>query len=231
MKQKYKVHYKGKLTENEPSDLIEIEVEEVGRCPCCGIATSPTHLEGFAISHPDLPHTIYAYVALYCPSCHAIYSARYIGNRGSSSLCLESIFPKQATQISFSNNINNLSPMFISLYNQAAQAEAKIEINGLAGIGYRKALEFLIKDYLIKLKHQDKDTVTKMDLGNCVNKLEGQIKTIAKASIWIGNDETHYFRKNPEYDIEDLKLFINTLIHFIEIDFAVNSANNLTNKK
>ena len=28
-----------------------------------------------------------------------------------------------------------------------------------------------------------------MDLGNCVNKLEGQIKTIAKASIWIGNDE------------------------------------------
>ena len=70
-----------------------------------------------------------------------------------------------------------------------------------------------------------------MDLGNCVNKLDGQIKNIAKASIWIGNDETHYFRKNPEYDIEDLKSFINTLIHFIEIDFAVNSANSLVNKK
>ena len=40
-----------------------------------------------------------------------------------------------------------------------------------------------------KIKHQDKDTIIKMDLGNCVNKLEGQIKTIAKASIWIGNDE------------------------------------------
>lgn len=40
-----------------------------------------------------------------------------------------------------------------------------------------------------KIKHQDKDTIIKMDLGNCVNKLEGQIKTIAKVSIWIGNDE------------------------------------------
>ena len=91
--------------------------------------------------------------------------------------------------ISFSDNINELSPTFVSLYNQASVAETNIQIYGLAGIGYRKSLEYLIKDYLIKIKHQDKDTIIKMDLGNCVNKLEGQIKTIAKASIWIGNDE------------------------------------------
>lgn len=231
MKQKYKVHYNGKLTQNEPSDLIEIEVEEVGKCPCCGIATSPTFLEGFAVPHTDLPHTIYTYTALYCTSCHSIYTAIYISNRGISDLRLDSVFPKNAKEISFSDNINELSPTFVSLYNQASVAESNIEIYGLAGIGYRKALEYLIKDYLIKIKHQDKDAIIKMDLGNCVNKLEGQIKTIAKASIWIGNDETHYFRKNPEYDIEDLKLFINTLIHFIEIDFAVNKANSLINKK
>lgn len=70
MKQIYKVHYNGKATENKPSDLMDIEVEEVGKCPCCGIATSPTFLEGFAIPHADLPHTIYAYTALYCTSCH-----------------------------------------------------------------------------------------------------------------------------------------------------------------
>lgn len=231
MKQIYKVHYNGITTKNEPSDLIDIEVEEVGKCPCCGIATSPTFLEGFAIPHADLPHTIYAYIALYCTSCHSIYTARYISNRGVSNLHLDSVFPKVAKEISFSDNINELSPTFVSLYNQSSIAETNVEIYGLAGIGYRKALEYLIKDYLIKLKHQDKETIIKMDLGNCANKLEGQIKTIAKASIWIGNDETHYFRKNPEYDIEDLKLFINTLIHFIEIDFAVNSASNMVNKK
>ena len=81
------------------------------------------------------------------------------------------------------------------------------------------------------MKHQDKDTIIKMDLCNCVNKLDDKMKTISKASIWIGNDETHYFRKNPEYDIEDLKSFINVFINYIEFDFAINKANNLVNKK
>ena len=231
MKQNYKVHYNGVLNQNQSSDLINIEVEEVGKCPCCGIATSPTFLKGFVISHPDLPHTIYAYTALYCTSCHTIYTARYISNRGISNFILESTFPKVAKNISFSDNINQLSPTFVSLYNQASATGTNTEINGLAGIGYRKSLEYLIKDYLIKLKHKDKDSIIKMDLGNCVNKLDSNLINIAKASIWIGNDETHYFRKNPEYDIEDLKLFINTLVHFIEIDFAIQNANSLIQNK
>lgn len=231
MKQIYKVHYNGIATKNKPSDLIDIEVEEVGKCPCCGIATSPTFLEGFTIPHADLPHTIYAYIALYCTSCHSIYTARYISNRGVSNLQLDSVFPKVAKEISFSDNINELSPTFVSLYNQASVAETNVEIYGLAGIGYRKSLEYLIKDYLIKMKHQDKDTIIKMDLGNCVNKLDDRMKTISKASIWLGNDETHYFRKNPEYDIEDLKSFINAVINYIELDFAIDKASNLVNKK
>lgn len=231
MKQIYRVHYNGKATENKHSDLINIEVNEVGKCPCCGIATSPTFLDGFVIPHADFPHTIYAYTALYCPGCHSVYTARYISNMGISNLQLESVFPKIAKKISFSDNINALSPTFVSLYNQALVAETNVEIYGLSGIGYRKALEYLIKDYLIKIKHQDKNTIIKMDLGNCVNKLDDKMKIIAKASIWIGNDETHYFRKNPEYDIEDLKSFIDVLIHIIEIGFATEKATDLINKK
>lgn len=231
MKQIYKVHYNGIANKNKPSDLIDIKVEEVGKCPCCGIATSPTFLEGFAIPYADLPHTIYVYTALYCTSCHSIYTARYISNRGVSDLQLESVFPKVAKKILFSDNIKELSPTFVSLYNQASVAENDVGIYGLAGIGYRKSLEYLIKDYLIKMKHQDNDTIIKMDLGNCINKLDNRMKTISKASIWLGNDETHYFRKNPEYDIEDLKSFIDVLIHIIEIDFATEKAKNLVNKK
>lgn len=231
MKRTYKVHYNGKVTENKPCDLIDVEVEEVGKCPCCGIATSPTFLEGFAIPHPDIPHTIYVYTALYCPSCHTIYTARYFSSMGAADLCLESVFPKTAKTVSFLDNINKLSPTFVSLYNQATVAETHTEINGLAGIGYRKALEYLIKDYLVKLKHQDKDTIIKMKLGDCVNKLPERLQDIARASVWIGNDEVHYFRKNPEYDIEDLKSFINVLINFIEIDFATEKAKSLINNK
>lgn len=230
MKRTYKVHYNGKLTQGKETDLTNIEVEEVGVCPCCGIATSPTCLEGFAVSNGDLPSTIYAYLALYCTSCKSIYSARYISNRGASSFQLDSVFPKVAKEVTFSDNINNLSPEFVSLYNQSIVAETNDEIKGLAGLGYRKSLEFLIKDYLINVKHQDKDTIIKMELGNCINKLPEQLRNIAKASVWLGNDEVHYFRKNPEYNIEDLKSFIECLIHFIEIDFSLIKTNKLTNK-
>lgn len=230
MKRTYKVHYNGKLTQGKDTDLIDIEVEEVGVCPCCGIATSPTCLEGFAVLHVDLPHTIYAYLALYCPSCKSIYSARYISNRGVSSFQLDSVFPKVAKEVTFSDNINKLSPEFVSLYNQSIVAESNDETKGLAGLGYRKSLEFLIKDYLINVKRQDRDTIVKMELGNCVNKLGKDLQNIAKASVWIGNDEVHYFRKNPEYDVEDLKAFIECLIHFIEIDFSIEKAKKLTTK-
>lgn len=81
------------------------------------------------------------------------------------------------------------------------------------------------------MQHEDKDTIIKMELGKCINKLPSRLQDIARASIWIGNDEVHYFRKNPEYDIEDLKSFIECLIHFIEIEYTYNKAKNLVNKK
>lgn len=122
MKQTYLVHYKGQLTEDKPSDLISIEVDEVGVCPCCGIATSPTFLDGFITVHPDIKYNLYSYIILYCTNCKSIYAARYISNRNINNLCLESVFPKTARGISFSENINKLSPKFVSLYNQANEA-------------------------------------------------------------------------------------------------------------
>lgn len=230
LKQTYLVHYKGKLTENKKSDLINVTVPEVETCPCCGIATSPTFIDGFLASHPDQERTVYSYIILYCPKCRNIYSARYFSHYGINDMILDNVFPRVANSKRFSDNILSLSPKFVSLYNQALAAESKDDMRGLSGLGYRKALEFLIKDYLIILHHQDKDTIIKMELSNCVNKLPDQLKDIAKASIWIGNDETHYFRKNPEYDIDDLKEFINCLIHFIEIEFTLAKVKNLTMK-
>lgn len=232
VKQTYKVHYKGKLTENKNSDLIEIEIPEVDTCPSCGIATSPTFIDGFVIKHPDFG-VIHCYTVLYCPKCKALYTAKYVNRtmyNGTSDMFLDSVFPKTANKKSFSRNIEELSPEFVSLYNQASEAEGKNEIKGLAGLGYRKSLEFLIKDFLIKIQNQDKDTIIKMELGNCVNKLPERLQDIAKASVWIANDEVHYFRKNPEYDIEDLKSFVDCLIHFIEIEYTYKKAKKLIEK-
>lgn len=210
-----------------------IDVEEVGECPCCHIATSPTYINGFMISSKENQIPVTAFLVLCCPRCNSIYIAKYTGKLGlgKADLHLEFVFPQQSNLKVFSDEIITLSPEFVSIYNQALEAESNITTQGLAGLGYRKALEFLIKDYLIKFKHQNKDTIIKLELNKCVDKLDAELKDIATASTWIGNDETHYFRKNKEYDTQALKTFINCLVTEIEHKYAKEKAKAFVHNK
>ena len=230
MKETYTVHYNENL-DKEQSKPREITVEEVGECPCCHYASSPRYLDGFMISSKenDIPTT--AFLTLYCTKCHSIYIAKYISNMGIGSLKLDFLFPQQINHKDFSDNIVELSPNFVSIYNQALESESNISTQGLAGLGYRKSLEFLIKDYLITVKKQSEDAIKELDLAKCIDKLDDDLKEIAKASAWIGNDETHYFRKNPQYDISDLKSFINCLVLDIDSKYCKWKAKQLVKAK
>ena len=55
---------------------------------------------------------------------------------------------------SFSTIIKDISPSFDSIYNQAFCAE-QLSLDQICGVGYRKALEFLIKDYQISTLESD----------------------------------------------------------------------------
>lgn len=231
MKQKYTIHYNQNLNK-EQSKPYEIQVEEVGECPCCHFATSPTYLDGFMIASKDNEIPVSVFLVLYCPRCKNIYIAKYISKFGGvSNLELNFTFPQHSNLKVFSDGINEVSLEFVSIYNQALEAESNINTKGLAGLGYRKALEFLIKDYLIKLKHQDRNTIINLDLSKCIDKLNSDLKDIAKASVWIGNDETHYFRKNPDYDIYDLKLFIDCIVAEIDNEYAKVKARKMLHSK
>ena len=63
-------------------------------------------------------------------------------------------------------------------------------------------------------------------LGNCISTYidNEKIKTLATASTWLGNDETHYIRKNQNYNLQDLKRFIDTLVAFIEYELNYKEA-------
>jgi hypothetical protein len=57
--------------------------------------------------------------------------------------------PTEPNDVEFSQIIRGISPDYCEIYNQAHKAEqANLEL--VAGPGYRKALEFLIKDYLLR---------------------------------------------------------------------------------
>ena len=68
----------------------------------------------------------------------------------------------------FSNIISELSPNFCEIYNQAYIAE-QTNLMQICGTGYRKSLEFLIKDYLISITPEDQhETIRNKFLNNCI---------------------------------------------------------------
>ena len=138
----------------------------------------------------------------------------------------EPVYPENKL---FSEKISNLSPMFQTIYNQANTAES-YSLNEIAGMGYRKALEFLVKDFCIHLNPDKKAEIENILLGKCISTYisDEKIKNLATASTWIGNDETHYVRKHIDKDIKDMKQFIHALLYFIEYQLTVEEATTFT---
>jgi hypothetical protein len=120
--------------------------------------------------------------------------------------------------------ITKLSSNFVEINGQAATAE-QYGLNQIAGVGYRKALEFLIKDYCIT-RHPDKAKEIKGAwLATCIKTYvdDANTKLCAERAAWLGNDETHYVRRWEDKDIGDLKILIKLTIAWIH--------NNLLTKK
>ena len=83
----------------------------------------------------------------------------------------------------------------------------------ICGVGYRKALEFLVKDYLIKTSPELKEKIKKGQLGDAIALIaDTRIKSCASHATWIGNDETHYVRVWEDKDLEDLKNLIKMVL-------------------
>lgn len=114
--------------------------------------------------------------------------------------------------------ITKMSPAYEEIFNQASAAE-QMGLNLICGVGYRKALEFLIKDYLMEKSDSAaaREKLQTKALGNCIkeNITDDKVKKAAERATWLGNDETHYTRKWEGKDLSDLKTLIQLTIHWI----------------
>ena len=140
--------------------------------------------------------------------------------------------PKKFVERVFEPHISALSPAFTKIYNQAREAECT-GLDEIAGIGYRKALEFLIKDYLIHVSPDDADKIKKMELGNCIaNKLSNdKLKSVASRGAWIGNDMAHYVQRFEDRDINDMKNFIEAAVHWVSMELITEDALSMNKAK
>ncbi len=185
------------------------------KCPFCHKAITPNIL--FAHRY-DRELEVF----LYCPdsNCNKSFIGYYDNYDGSSTYK----FAKKVSQgkligKKFSETIKEISSSFELIFNEAFSAEQQ-NLSEVCGVGYRKALEFLIKDYLIFNNEKEKTKIEKMQLGNCIKTYvnDNRIKTVAQRAAWIGNDETHYIRKWEGKNLGDLKKLIELTVHWIEME-------------
>jgi hypothetical protein len=217
-----KVTYLVKLIES--SNSINVSVEECTQCPICKKSIKPLHLN--SVYFPITSNNLMMESHLLCKGCNQSFIAHYEISRrlldGSSYFSGDTasyLAPNEFIKTEYDQFISDTSPTFIEIYNQASAAES-YNLHQIAGIGYRKALEFLIKDYLIKTNPpEDEEAIKKMLLGKCISeKIDSeQLKIAASRATWLGNDQTHYVQKFDDKDINDLKRLIRLTVHWISM--------------
>lgn len=189
------------------------KLTELLRCPVCDLNV---HFE--LVCQLSIDNNIY-YTILQCPNCNQIIIQKWKSDdRETESECLE-VYPVNRAGREFDDDLKKLSPIFCKVYNQALMAET-YGLDEIAGMGYRKAVEFLVKDYAIKAHQEETEKIKVKPLGKCIDEYIDypKIKSMAKGAVYLGNDETHYVRKWENKDIKDLKIMINLILHWIEIE-------------
>lgn len=194
--------------------------ERPNSCPLCHHAIEPqTPLAGSLHRKQK-----WVEIAFRCPrlACLSMFIALYDGfplHSGLLTYSLKKTTPFKPVPRSFSPIINDTSTEFCDIYNQSLASESHGHVK-ICGVGYRKALEFLLKDYLISLHTDKAEEIKRTFLGKCIDQYVSNenIKTVAKRAVWLGNDETHYVRVWESKDVQDLKKLVDLTVRWIEME-------------
>lgn len=206
----------------------QITIELPNNCPHCGqIMTPDTYSDG--VSH-NATHESFIKFGLFmrCTdyNCRKYYALEYVHNNTENKTRLKHYEYKPPINVDLPENIDNVSPSFVEIFTQATKAEEE-GLNQISGVGYRKSLEFLVKDYVIFLNPDKEEDVKNLFLGKVIKNYLShlpRLQNLAKAATWIGNDETHYVRRHDDKDIRDMKQFIKSTAHFVVADYDASVA-------
>lgn len=210
------------LGEFEEGNISEEKLDKIpNECPLCHMTINP---EPILASDCSANNNSYApnktQVLFLCTNfeCGELFIAFYSRERANAVLKLINVKPKTA-KVDIPQIIREISPRFEKIYRQAIEADI-MGLDEICGIAFRKAIEFLLKDYAITNNPQEKQKILDTPLGKCINKYvdDTRIKSIAERAVWLGNDETHYERKWLDKDIKDLKVLIELNLHWIQME-------------
>jgi hypothetical protein len=189
-------------------------------CPICNRGIEPAQIN--AISHEVTMGKVLQ-VVFRCPrqNCRSLFIATYETSsdirRVDRGFFLVRVEPRRFQKKEFRKHVSQTSPLFVEIFNEALAAEA-LGFKHIAGMGLRKALEFLVKDFCKSQRPEEKEQIESASLGPCIDRFvdDSRVKECAKRATWLGNDETHYLRVWADATIEDLKVLIDLTVNWVE---------------
>ncbi|OTN76750.1 hypothetical protein A5886_001829 [Enterococcus sp. 8G7_MSG3316] len=215
----------------------DVDLEEPRICYHCNHTGEQIFVSGMVFSEANENEDAVCFFNCYYCQKTSIHFMSFKNRNNYSWLETDSVLPKAKlieNQITQSNAVLEKFPEFFNIYNQSQKAQDE-KLDQIAGMGFRKALEFLVTDFL--LSYPPDGVVEewlknpKTSLSNKIEKLENQrIKKLSKAISFLGNDETHYTRRHPEHDVESIKMFIKALLSDVENEMTLLEAEKLLNK-
>lgn len=203
------IYYKDLAGNNRECTIQRVSI----KCPFCKIIMIPQFI--YSCENKDKSLSIFCRCTN--PACEKSFISEYKKEANIhvySRVLPNADFDKKV----FGPIISEISPAFCDIYNQAYAAQ-QMNLSQICGVGYRKSLEFLIKDYILSfIEEEKKDGIKQKNLSKCIKEdiSSPNIKAVAARATWIGNDETHYVRKWEDKDIKDLIGMIELAIRWIE---------------
>lgn len=215
------VSIKARIRRGKTTSTVNLTVNKVpDSCPICHKNVLPERRYGWL--EEEILQLVFQ-----CPNskCKRLFIAYYSENevvegsevkivyffRG----CAPQIFEKK----SFPEEITRISKNFRAIYNEAREAEHR-ELFKVSGIGYKKALETLIKDYFIKDINKKSEIIAlaEMPLSDCISQNidSTEIQEFAKRAPWYGKDGAEYIHTWSKKDLNDIKDLIQLTMNWIQ---------------
>ena len=203
----------GKSTDVYNTQNVEIPLPEC--CPFCDQVQTP-----IVLNNSGLEDGSYSFsVILECNTCNQHFLQSYKFNNSSSTRMgviiknadmLDPIYEIDTDELP--TEIISCSEEFAHIHKQLKMAE-KQNLSELLKLGYRKATEQLVWDYLIKFKGKTESELQKISFPNRIKLLNlPESDWLSDLISWVGNDGAHPYQRHEALTNNDMKTLSNILI-------------------
>jgi hypothetical protein len=191
-------------------------------CPQCHFAVEVKPRGGVRVPGYPGENRAVLEIIFRCPrqACGRLFLGYYTRSElaaGTVPFDLARTVPSVPVPPSVPQRVAGVSPQFVAINREASAAESH-GLTAIAGAGYRKALEFLVKDFCVREHRSEEAAIKRKPLANVIEEYvdSTNIKQCAKRAAWLGNDETHYVRTWDARDVSDMKLLIRLTVNWID---------------